>query len=144
MIYFEFVNSLKMLEKSRDDAMLSKIMNANIELYGDMRYRFSVRIVRFINNMLDKIYGAKINEIFSKLYDKDEFELLIIDLKNEINYIYNYTKIKSIPNECLDDIISVYNDICNKYNTFIIRNVAETYGEDFSSQYEIIMDRKEV
>ena len=143
MIYYEFVESLYKLEKSRDEELLNKIMNADILLYTDMRFRFSIQIINFITKMIDKIYDRSLQEIFGKLQNVDEFSILIMDLRKELDYIYRFTKIKAIPNECLNDIINVYDRLSDKYNKFIIENLNELYDGEYSSIYEEIMNKKE-
>ena len=143
MIYYEFIDSLYKLLKSRDNELLNKIMNADILLYTDMRFRFSIQIINFINKMIDKVYDIKLQELFGKLYNVDEFSIIIMDLRKELDYVYRFTKIKAIPSECLEDIINVYDSLCNKYDKFIFDNLNDLYGEEYSSIYEEIMNEKE-
>lgn len=143
MIYYEFIDALRKIERSRDEQLLSKIISADIELYTDMRYRFSIHIVNIITRMIDKIYDGKMQVLFSKLYKDDEFSFLIMELRKELDYAYMLTKIKAIPSECLDDIINVYDTICDKYNKFIIDGLISVYGEEYASIYESIMNKKE-
>lgn len=143
MIYYEFIDSLHKLMKSRDNELLNKIINADILLYTDMRFRFSIQIINFINKMIDKIYDIKLQELFGKLHNVDEFSIIIMDLRKELDYVYKFTKIKAIPSECLEHIINVYDSLCNKYDKFIIDNLNDLYGEEYSSIYEEIMNKKE-
>lgn len=143
MIYYEFIDSLYKLLKSRDNELLNRIMNADITLYSDMRFRFSIQIINFITKMVDKIYDQKLQELFGKLYNVDEFSIIIMDLRKELDYVNNFTKIKSIPSECLEDIINVYDSLCSKYDKFIIDNLNDLYGEEYSSIYEEIINEKE-
>ena len=143
MIYYDFVNYLKQLEKNKSDELLVKIINADVELFTDMKYRFAIQIIKYITKTIDNVYDDIIQEMFSKLYNNDEFSILVMQLKREIEFIYKITEVKSIPEECLLDIINVHKELCEKYDNFIIKSLLETYGEDYASVYESIMCEKE-
>ena len=99
MTYFELVNFLddiKDLPRNRD--IINKLDNANVNLEGNVLIRFidhlQIFLVHRINIKEDYIF-----DVLRKMNEIEEFNMSLIDFKEEINYLYCFVNLRFIPNE---------------------------------------------
>lgn len=100
MTYYYWVESLEQLKNGpRNDTLLDTLYNNNIELVGNILYRFVIHIndvVRTrLKNALDSIL-LKMNTIYN---DLNSLSLEIINIKKEIAFAKKIINLPSIPEE---------------------------------------------
>jgi len=100
MTYYDWVESLEQLKNGpRNDTLLDTLYNNNIELVGNILYRFIIHIndvVRTrLKNALDSIL-LKMNTIYN---DLNSLSLEIINIKKEIAFAKKIINLPSIPEE---------------------------------------------
>lgn len=142
MTYYEFISNLRILKnESRKEDIYEKLLNADIEIYGDMKYRLCIQIMRICKEKIDNIYGKVIDRLLSVIRDPNEYDILITDLKKEIDYIKSFANIKAVPEDCKDDIINTVDNLIKSYYDLIEKIVTDIYGSEYLETYNDVMNR---
>lgn len=136
MTYYDAINLLKKLENcSRDDDTLNQVYNNKIDLYDEMKVRYSTHVVATMSVRLYGAYTAFVNNINNNNLSLDAFSLELINLKKEINFSHKIINIPNIPEENKIELLDIFNDINDNATKDIETIIQKLYGEEYFNEY---------
>ena len=144
MTYFELIKNLKILTKEkRNEEAYNRFMNSDIILYTDMNLRLAIQLVNFIRTKIDETFKEFTNRLLSKEISEEEFSTQVIDLRNELIYLQNFTNIKYLTPKCNEDLKELYNNLTDEYNEMFTETINEIYGDTYERIYNELLKRNE-
>lgn len=144
MTYYEMINYLESIKDSvRNDEMIAKLNNTQIDLEGDRYYRFVDHIAQLIQYRLEKLYDSFRSKIFYQEVSNEVFSLEFEEFKSEVTFMYKLAQIKLLKeenskeliksistsnNKMLDEIKKLYED--NQNAIIILELINNAYREE--------------
>ncbi|MBQ7137042.1 MAG: hypothetical protein IJO43_03615 [Bacilli bacterium] len=100
MTYYDWVESLEQLKTGpRNDSLLDTLYNNNIELVGNILYRFIIHINDVIRTRLKNALDGILLKMSTIYNDLNSLSLEVINIKKEIAFAKKIINLPSIPEE---------------------------------------------
>lgn len=117
MTYYEWVASLEQLKTGpRDEVLLDKLYNSNIELNGNILYRFIKHINDVIRTRLKNTLDNILLKIENIYHDNNALSLEIINIKKELAFAKKIITLPIIPIENQNKFRKTLQGFANEIN----------------------------
>lgn len=126
MTYYEWVEFLDSIKTSpRDNKIIEKLQGGTLALDGNVLYRFINHINDLIRYRLSTTLEKTLKNISSNS-NINSFNLEIIDIKKELHFCLQITKIPFLPIENKQNFVTSINHFANEINDALLISIKDS------------------
>lgn len=135
MTYYEWINNIEQLKTgARNDALLDTLYNSQIDLQGNILYRFIKHINSLVRTRLKNALDGILIKISTIYNDTNAISLEVINIKKELAFAKRIINLPVIPEENKAKFKETLQNFANEINEALIASVdgIDTTGEALS------------
>jgi len=132
MTYYEWVTNLERLKSGpRDEALLESLYNNNIELVGNVLYRFILHVNDVVRTRLKNALDGILLKMDTICRDLNALSLEVINIKKEIAFSKKIINLPVLPEENKNKFRETLQKFANEINEALEKSVTglDTTGE---------------